>query len=83
MKTQQTPMMEIGDNLIIVKTHFGCYFMNKQGVQVEDPETHSIKPREEALWEKYVFLKKRKIHTPHLCSRVKEIVQRISGFYQV
>lgn len=73
--------MDIGNNLILVKTFIGCLFMNRQGVQVQDPETHTINPREKTLWEKYAFLKKKEIHTPHLCLRAKTIVERISGFY--
>jgi hypothetical protein len=83
MKTQQTlTMMDIGNDLILVKTDFGCLFINKKiGAQVEDPETRTITPREKTLWEKYAFLEKKEIHTPYLYARVRTIVQRVAQYY--
>jgi hypothetical protein len=80
MKTQQTlTMMDIGNDLILVKTDFGCLFINKKiGAQVEDPETRTITPREKTLWKNMHFLKKRKYITPYLYARVRTIVQRVA-----
>ncbi len=70
-------MMKIDANLIIVKTPFGCFFINRFGHQVPDPDYKKITPRETLLWEKYDFLQKKRINPKPLRVKVQQIIERI------
>jgi hypothetical protein len=67
----------VDTNLIIVKTFFGCIFINQLGNQVPDPDFKKITPRENGLWEKYDFLKKKHIDPTPLRPKVQNIIERI------
>ncbi len=80
-KEIQLMLLQITNDIILVKSPFGCFFINHSGFQIQDPETHSIMLREKTLYEKYFFLNKKEVHTQHLCDRAKIITERIKYAY--
>ncbi len=78
---EEVAMMTIEENLIIIKSPFGCIFIDRKGNQVPEPQEHILIPCTESLWETYVKLGHNIIHTPHLYFKARTILSRISKHY--